>query len=115
MIHQHVRYLFISVSWFLTGEHNPSQNIAIQFKYLSRFSDRLGNPFNHELSRELSVLEQLECVRKSVQNNQKIEPVTQQCVESAITKLDWLKTETNILFKECIEKTKQIFENHGNR
>ncbi|WP_337968655.1 hypothetical protein [uncultured Flavobacterium sp.] len=113
-IHQHLRYLFISVSWFLTGEHNPSQNIAGQLRYLSRFSDRLGNPFNHDLSRELSVLEQLECVRESVQNNQKIERVTQQCVESALAKLDWLKTETNILFKECIEKTNQIFENYEN-
>ena len=114
-IHQHMRYLFISVSWFLTGEHIPSQNIVGQFKYLSRFSDRLGNPFNHELTRELSVLEQLECVRESVQNNRKIEPVTQEYIESALVKLEWLKTETDKMFRECIEKTKQIFENYGNR
>ena len=114
-IYQHMRYLFISVSWFLTGEHNPSQNIIGQFKYLSRFSDRLGNPFNHELTRELSVLEQLECVCESVQNNRKIEPVTQEYIESALVKLEWLKTETDKLFRECIEKTKQIFENYGNR
>ncbi|NWK99570.1 hypothetical protein DM790_01905 [Flavobacterium collinsii] len=114
-IHQHLRYLFISVSWFLTGEYNPSQNIVGQLRYLSRFSDRLGNPFNHELNREFCVLEQLECVRESVQNNQEIEPITQNHVESALVKLEWLKNETDMLFRECIEKTKQIFKNHGNR
>ncbi len=113
-IHKYMRYLFMNVSWFLTGEDNPSQNIVGQLIYLSRFSDRLGNPFNHELTREFSVLEQLECVRESVQNNQKIVPVTEEHIESALLKLDWLKIETDKLFRDCIEKTKQIFENYEN-
>ncbi|OXE99726.1 hypothetical protein [Flavobacterium araucananum] len=114
-IHQQLRYLFISVSWFLTGEYIPSHSIAEQQRHLSGFCKRLGSLFDYEVREEWYVLEQLECACESVQYNHKIEPVTQESVESARAKLDWLKIETDKMFRDCIEKTKQIFENYGNR
>ncbi len=114
-IHQQLRYLFISVSWFLTGEYIPSHSIAEQQEHLSGFCKRLGSLFDYEIREEWSVLEQLECARGTVQYNHKIDPLTQESVEFARAKLDLLKTETDKLFNDCIEKTRQIFEGYGNR
>ncbi|PRZ24941.1 hypothetical protein [Flavobacterium granuli] len=47
-MHQQFRYLFISVSWFLSGEWSFDQSLKEQQSHLRMFSSLLGNTFDSE-------------------------------------------------------------------
>ncbi|MFV8343585.1 hypothetical protein [Flavobacterium sp. XS2P39] len=114
-IHQQFRYLFISVSSFLTGEYRIEQSLKRQQENLRMFSSLLGNAFDPDKEEEWFVRKQLDKACSAIQWNKEIEPISKETVELASIKLDWFKKEIGRFFQEYLKKTKEIFEDHGNK
>lgn len=113
-MHQQFRYLFISVSWLLSGEWFFAQSLKRQQKHLRMFSGLLGNTFDSEKKEEWFVMKQLDDACEAIQWNKEIEPISSETVEAAFVKLDWVKNEVRRLYREYMEKTKKIIEDYGN-
>jgi hypothetical protein len=114
-MHQQFRYLFISVSWFLSGEWSFDQSLKEQQRQLRMFSSLLGNTFDPENKEEWFVLQQLDNACKAIQWDKQIEPISAETVEAASVKLDWVKKEVRRLFREYMEKAKKTIEDYGNK
>ena len=114
-MHQQLRSLFISASWFLTGNWMADQSLEKLQKNLSKFSSTLGKTFDPDKEEEWFVLEQLENARAAIQFNAEIEPISKKTVEEASEKVDWVEKEVRRLFEGYIRKTKQKIKDHGNK
>lgn len=114
-MHQQLRSLFISASWFLTGNWMADQSLEKLQKNLSKFSSTLGKTFDPDKEEEWFVLEQLENARAAIQFNEEIEPISKKTVEEASEKVDWVEKEVQRLFEQCIKKTKKIMKDYGNK
>jgi hypothetical protein len=114
-MHQQLRSLFISASWFLTGNWMADQSLEKLQKNLSKFSSTLGKTFDPDKEGEWFVLEQLENARAAIQFNEEIEPISKKTVEEASEKVDWVEKEVRRLFEGYIRKTKQKIKDHGNK
>ena len=114
-MHQQFRYLFISVSWFLSGEWSNDQSLKEQQEHLRIFSSLLGNTFDPEKIEEWFVLKQLDNACKAIKWDKEIEPISAETVEAAFVKLDWVKKEVGRLFREYMEKAKKTIEDYGNK
>jgi hypothetical protein len=112
-MHQQLRSLFISASWFLTGDWMADQSLEKLQKNLSKFSNTLGKAFDPDKEEEWFVLEQLENARAAIQFNAEIEPITKKTLEVASAKVDWVEKEVRRLFEVYIKKTKQKIKDHG--
>jgi hypothetical protein len=115
VIQQQFRYLFINVSWLLTGEWIASDNIKGQQEHVRMFNNSLGKVFDPDNKEEWAVLKKLDRACKAIQWGDEIEPLDAEVVASASEKLQWMKNEVRTLFQQYEEKTKLIFENYGNR
>jgi hypothetical protein len=114
-IHRQLSSLFISASWFLTGDCIAEDSLEKLQKDLSKFSSTLGKTFDPDKEEEWFVLEQLENARAAIQWNAEIEPIGKKTVEAASEKVDWVEKEVRRLFEQCIKKTKKIMKDYGNK
>jgi hypothetical protein len=115
VLHQQFRYMFINVSWLLTGEWIPHEGIADQQEHVGAFKSSFGNVFDVNIEKEKDALEKMESARKAVQWGEHAEPFDIESADYANEKLQWMKKEVETVFLEKIEKAKEIFNNHGNR
>lgn len=115
VIHQQFRYLFINVSWLLTGEWKIDESIMEQQEYVSMFNNSLGKAFDTHKDEERTVLQKLDNACKAIQWGKEMEPLNEDVVTFATEKLEWMQKEVRTLFQQYTEKTKLIFENYENR
>lgn len=113
-LHQQFRYMFISVSWFLTGEYIVAHSLQDQYRRLVKFCHFPKKIFDQAKEEEWSVLKQLDNACEAIQYGHKIEPIGSETIATASAKLDLFRTEAGQLFQECMKKTKLIFEDYGN-
>lgn len=114
VIHQQFRYLFINVSWLVTGEWTPNDSIKGHQEHIKRFNNTLGNVFNASKKEELTIVKQLDRASRTVQRGEEIEPLNAEVVKTALEKLERMKREVSALLQEYREKTKLIFNQHEN-
>lgn len=115
VLHQQFRYLFINVSWLLTGEWIPHESIADQQEHVGTFKSSLGKVFDVNIEKERDALEKMDSARNAVQCGKQAEVFDHESADYVNEKLQWMKKEVETVFLEKIEKAKQIFNNHGNR
>lgn len=113
-LHQQFRYMFISVSWFLTGEYVIAHSLQDHYRHLVKFCHFPNKIFDSLKEEEWSVLKQLDNACEAIQYGHKIEPITSDTIVIASEKIDVFRTEAGQLFQECMKKTKLIFEDYGN-
>ncbi|MFV8327294.1 hypothetical protein [Flavobacterium sp. ZS1P14] len=114
-MHEQLCSLFVSASWFLTGNAVAHDDIGKLQEDLSKFSNILGKTFDPDKEEEWIVLEQLVDARAAIQFNAEIEPISKETVEVASAKVDWVEKEVRRLFEGYIKKTKQKIKDYGNR
>ena len=114
-MHQQLRSLFISASWFLTGDWIADQSLEKLQKNLSKFSSSLGKAFDPNKEEEWLVLEQLENASGAIQRNAEIEPISKKTMEVASAKVDWVEKKVRKLFKGYIKKSNQKIKDYGNK
>jgi len=108
-LHQSIKFLYISASWFLTGEWLAGQDLEIHQKHIGRFSKSLGKVFDLDNSEEVALMEQLNGSCSEVQYNQKIPEITLQIIEAGEVKWNYMKLEVQRLFDACISRCKKQF------
>lgn len=113
-LHQQLRYMFISVSWFLTGEYVIAHSLKDQYRHLVKFCHFPSKLFDPAKEEEWSVLKELDKAREIIQYGYKIEVIAPETIAIASAKLDLFQTEAGQLYQECIKKTKIIFKDYGN-
>ena len=106
-MHQQLCSLFISSSWFLTGDWMSCQSLEKMQKKLGKFSSTLGNAFDPNKEEEWFVLEQLENATDAIQRNAEIEPISKETLEAASAKVDWLEKKVRKLFRKNIARSKE--------
>ncbi|TRX30894.1 hypothetical protein FNW52_19465 [Flavobacterium sp. ZT3R18] len=106
-MYQQLRSLFISVSWFLTGEWIVEHSLEMQLKHLRMFSSSVGNAFDPEKEEEWFILEQLENARGAIQCNAEIEPISEETLKAVSAKVDYVEKEIARLFQQSIARCKE--------
>ncbi|MDI5896985.1 hypothetical protein [Flavobacterium yafengii] len=106
-IHQQLCSLFISASWFLTGDWMADQSLEKLQKNLSNFSSTLGKTFDPNKEEEWFVLEQLENARGAIQRNAEIEPISKETLEVASAKVNWVEKKVRKLFRQSVARSKE--------
>lgn len=114
IIHQQFRYLFINVSWLLTGEWTIDESIKVQQEHVSMFSNSLGKVFDPEKKEEWILLKMLDHACKVIQWGKEVKPINEEVVTSASEKLEWMQKEVRTIYQQYTEKTKIIFEENKN-
>lgn len=115
IMHQQLRSLFVSASWFLTGDWMSYQSLEKLQKKLSKFSSTLGNAFDHNKEEEWFVLEQLENANDAIQRNVEIEPISKETLEVASAKVDWLEEKVRKLFRQSIARSKEKLDMYNGK
>jgi hypothetical protein len=100
-LHQTLKYLYISASWFLSGEWFVTQDLATQQKHLGKFSKSLGKVFDFDVSKEAELLEKLNSSCYAVQNNEQAPEITLEIINVIELKAEWMRQEVKRLFNEC--------------
>ena len=108
-LHQSIRCLFISASWFLTGEWLVLKSLAKQQEHISKFSQTLGRLFNMEDEKECLLMEQLDNACAAVQGNQSIPEIDLAIIEAVEAKLDPMRKEVLRLFEMCTSRCENVF------
>lgn len=115
VIHQQFRYMFINISWLVSGERRFENSIKGQQEYIIEFNNSLGKVFDKNKKEEWVILKKLDRACRAVQWGEEIEPLDMEVVAAASEKLEWMKNAVNALFREHEEKTRLIFKDYGNR
>lgn len=115
VLHQQFRYLFINVSWLLTGEWIPHESIADQQEHVGVFKSLFGKVFDVNIEKEKDALVKMDSACNAVQRGKQAEVFDSETVDYVNEKLQWMKKEVETVFLEKIEKAKEIFNNHGYR
>lgn len=108
-LHQSIKYLYITASWFLTGEWLVDQDLEIQQKHIVPFSKTLGKVFDHNNAEEALLMQRLNDTCYAVQGNLETTEITLQVIEAAEVKWDWMKLEVQRIFGACIRRCKKQF------
>ena len=106
-MHQQLCSLFISATWFLTGEWIAEHSLEKLQKHLSMFSSTVGKAFDPDKEQEWFVLEQLDNACGAIQCNAKIELISKETLEVASAKVDWVEIEIRRLFQQNIARCKE--------
>lgn len=115
VIHQQLRYLFINVSWLLTGEWIVDDSIKGQQEHVSIFNNSFSKIFDPDKNEEWYVLEKLDRACRAIQWGKEMEPLNAEVVSLASEKLEWMQKEVRTIYQQYTEKTKLIFEDHGSK
>lgn len=106
-MYQQLRSLFISASWFLTGDWMADQSLEKLQKNLRKFSSTLGKAFDPNKEQEWFVLKQLENASGAIQRNAEIEPISKETLEVASEKVDWVEKKVRKLFRQSVARSKE--------
>jgi len=101
ILHQTIRRLYYTASWFLTGESIPSRSIAEQQAYIKPFSDVLGCLFDLDDIVDVVLVEQLDSACEAVRANKPI-TINIETIPAAVNKAEELQQEVQRLFDERI-------------
>jgi len=101
ILHQTIRRLYYTASWFLTGESIPSRSIAEQQTYIKPFSAEIGSLFDPKDITDAVLLKQLDSACEAVRNN-KPTTINLETIPAAVLKAEWLQQEVQKLFSETI-------------
>lgn len=113
-LHQTLKYLYISASWFLSGEWFVTQDLATQQQHLGKFSKSLGKVFDFDDSKEAELLEKLNSSCYAVQNNEQAPEITLEIINALELKEQWMRQEVKRLFEECQCRCKFQFSLESN-
>jgi len=108
ILHQTIRRLYYTASWFLTGESIPSRSIAEQQAYIKPFSGVLGSLFDSDDITDAVLLEQLDSACEAVRSNKPI-TISIETIPTAVNKAEWLQQEIKKRFDECISSCETKF------
>lgn len=108
-LHQSIKYLYITASWFLTGEWLAGQDLEIHQKHIGRFSKSLAKVFDSEIAEEVTLMERLNDACYVVQSHKKTAEITLQLIEAAEVKWNGMKLEVQRLFDACLSRCKEQF------
>lgn len=108
-LHQSIKYLYITASWFLTGEWLVEQDLEIQQKHIRSFSKALGKVFDPDNAEEVLLMQRLNDACYAVQGNLETTEITLQVIEAAEVKWNRMNLEVQRLFGACISRCKKQF------
>jgi len=100
ILHQTIRRLYYTASWFLAGESIPSRSIAEQQAYIKPFSGVLGCLFDSEDTADTVLLEQLDSACEAVRSNMPV-TINLETIPAAVLKAEWLQKEVQRFFEEA--------------
>jgi hypothetical protein len=106
-MHEQLCSLFVTASWFLTGNAVAYDCIGKLQKDLSNFSNILGKTFNPDKEEECIVLEQLENARSAIRWNVEIESISKETLKVASAKVDWARMEVRKIFRQSVARSKE--------
>lgn len=106
-IHEQLCSLFVSSSWFLTGNAVAHDDIGKLQEDLSKFSNILGKTFDPDKEEEWIVLEQLVDARSAIRWNSEIEPISKESLKVASAKVDWARMEVRKIFRQSLARSKE--------
>jgi hypothetical protein len=109
ILHQNIRWLLVEASRFLTGEWLVAHELEIQQKHVGKYSKNLAKLFDSENEEEMKLMTILNNACYSVQNGHDAPEITLELIEAAVGKKEWMRTEVNSLFKECICRCRYEF------
>lgn len=106
-MHEQLCSLFVSASWFLTGNAVAHDDIGKLQEDLSKFSNILGKTFDPDKEEEWIVLERLVDARSAIRWNSEIEPISKGILKVASAKVDWVRIEVRKIFRQSIVRSKE--------
>lgn len=110
VIYQQFRYLFINVSWLVTGEWITNDSIKEHQEHISRFSNVPGKVFDISEEKDFMIVKWLDLACRAVQCGEETEPLNADMVLAASVKLEEMQKEVTAIFEQYTEKTRLIFK-----